>query len=73
MSYTLSNLTDPTEPFIFKRQKIKLENMRLKCLDNAPSLRALVQTPDSGRGAQRFPAPIDTTEAALKSVGSNLF
>ncbi len=44
MFYTLSNLTDPTEPFIFKWQKNKLGNMRLKCLDNAPNLRTLVQT-----------------------------
>ena len=43
MFYTLKCLTDPTDPFITKYQKNKLGDARLKCLDNAPHLTALVQ------------------------------
>lgn len=42
MFNTLSVLTDPTEPYITRYQKNILGDARLKCLDNAPNLKALV-------------------------------
>ncbi len=37
-------LTDPTDPFITKYMKNRLGDTRLKALDNAPALKALIKS-----------------------------
>ncbi len=43
MYYMLNSMVDPTDPFLTKYMKDRLGNARLKALDDAPALKALVE------------------------------
>ena len=50
----LSSLTDPTDPFITKYMKDRLGDARLKALDDAPALRALIKSVAEEKGIKKW-------------------